>query len=506
MASGSTIAGSRSEHRGFSYWMERVLKELEKVRTAPDPDSVHDLRVAIRRCRSVAAAMEEVDTFTAWAEMRQLGRKLFRDLGELRDIQVLEDWVRRLSEDHDPIRQQLLSTFEKRETELREAALRAIGKFDGKTWRKLEGRLSRRVRLVPVDGPVAEGMALERLEAAKELHARALRTEQPAPWHELRIGVKRFRYTVESLLPARYQVWETNLKRVQDLLGDVHDLDVLAGYVDEANDEQLKEYHSNWKERIAAERMERLETYRQMALGKTSLWQEWRTGLPQGESLQAASLARISVTVRALGAGSTRASQVNRIALRLFEGLRRVHSAPEFDGAEAKLILRAAAKLHSVSDAMKGKAPHKEGRKFVRRLALPAGWSAEDWTMVALTVRYHRGAQPKPKHKAYARLSEGEQRRLACLAGVLRLARVLRKCGVERATGMRVIKSQDAILVEIPNLANTEQTAAKLGAGKHLLESVLPLPLLLKSVAPRPVVVHLQKKEEEIAQTAIASD
>src|SRR5271165_496754 len=97
MATGSIIAGSRVEHRGLAYWMERVLKELEKVQTSPDPDSVHDLRVAIRRCRSVAAVLEEVDPDPAWPEMRKLPRRLFRELGALRDVQVLEDWTKQLS-------------------------------------------------------------------------------------------------------------------------------------------------------------------------------------------------------------------------------------------------------------------------------------------------------------------------------------------------------------------------------------------------------------------------
>ena len=91
------MAGSRAEHRGLTYWMERTLKELEKVRETPDADAVHNLRVAIRRCRSVAAVMQEVDPDPAWPEMKKLGRKLFRQLGELRDTQVLEEWTRRLS-------------------------------------------------------------------------------------------------------------------------------------------------------------------------------------------------------------------------------------------------------------------------------------------------------------------------------------------------------------------------------------------------------------------------
>ena len=38
--------------------MERVLRELETVRKDPAPDPVHDLRVAIRRCRSVGAVFQ----------------------------------------------------------------------------------------------------------------------------------------------------------------------------------------------------------------------------------------------------------------------------------------------------------------------------------------------------------------------------------------------------------------------------------------------------------------
>ena len=49
MATGTTIAVSRTEHRGLAYWMEKVLKELEKVKSAPDADPVHDLRVEIGR-------------------------------------------------------------------------------------------------------------------------------------------------------------------------------------------------------------------------------------------------------------------------------------------------------------------------------------------------------------------------------------------------------------------------------------------------------------------------
>lgn len=103
METEGTGNGSRPESRGLQYWMERALKELESVREAPEPDAVHDLRVAIRRCRSVASVMEEVDPDAAWPDMRKLGKKLFRQLGELRDTQVLEEWTRSLGPESDVV-------------------------------------------------------------------------------------------------------------------------------------------------------------------------------------------------------------------------------------------------------------------------------------------------------------------------------------------------------------------------------------------------------------------
>ena len=162
--------------------MERVLKELDEVRSAPDADAVHDLRVALRRCRSLAAVMEEVDPDPAWAEMRKIGRKLFQQLGELRDTQVLEEWANKLGGENDGVRERLLGYLRKNEAEERDAALRAAGKFDGKGWKSYERVLGHRARVVTPNSLTAKSLALERLLAARELHLRALRTEKPEPW------------------------------------------------------------------------------------------------------------------------------------------------------------------------------------------------------------------------------------------------------------------------------------------------------------------------------------
>ena len=167
MSTVATLPGAPSAHRGLSYWMERVLKELEHVRKDPAADPVHDLRVAIRRCRSVAAVLQEVDPDPAWRQMRQVPRKLFRRLGALRDAQVMDEWVKQLAATDDPLRAKLHAAFAANEPDLRQRALRATEKFEEKSWSRLERKLRKRARFVPCSSLAAQCLAVERFEEAQ---------------------------------------------------------------------------------------------------------------------------------------------------------------------------------------------------------------------------------------------------------------------------------------------------------------------------------------------------
>jgi CHAD domain-containing protein len=492
MAAVTTLpSGAQPEHRGLSFWMDRVIAELENVRSSPDADAVHDLRVAIRRCRSVAAVMEEVDPDPAWPAMRKVARKLFRQLGALRDAQVMNEWVKKLASESDVVRTHLQAIFESKEPNLRANALRVAARFDQKLWKRLERTLSHRSRLVPMASLAAECLALERFENSRELHAKALRTEKSNPWHALRIGLKRFRYTVEALLPEHYAKWSDNLKRLQDMLGDIHDLDVLAEAVGKSDFHETEDSLKTWQETIKRERHERIETYRQLTLGKTSLWNLWRAGLPTNGRVETAALARLQATARAVDPHVRRTSQTSRLAVALFDAFKRADAAPAFNDATLHRILLAAARLHGVGDVEPRKSPQKAARKFLLGLTVPPGWSNEDWELLALAVRYHRGAEPRAKDKSFSKLSAERQNNVRALAGVLRVARALRKCGVAMGAGFRAEKSADAVVLQVPGLASDIETAARLAPAKHLLEEYLSMPLIVKTAANQEKVVPL---------------
>jgi len=488
MATATPIPGNLPEHRGLTHWMQRVPKELDALQTAPDKDAVHDLRVAIRRCRSVAAVMREVDPDPSWHEMRRLPKKLFRKLGELRDTQIMDEWVAEHGAENDKLRVILHNFFQEREPKLLQEALRLAGKFDAKGWQRLERKLRKRMRLVPTGSLAAQCLAVERLNEAKELHAKALRADKPSAWHGLRIGLKKFRYTVESLLPQQYEAWSANLKHLQDILGEVHDLDVLRVIIKQKANGEVAELQPEWERTIERQRSARLQEYRELAIGKDSVWNVWQQALPHGKRLESTATARLRATARATNAHPLRAALISRLSTALFDALGRAHTAPVFDDADMRRVLRGAARLCGISLKGTGKPPKKAARRFLLERPAPPSWTHKEWELLAWTVRFHRGTEPKGTSDAFAALHQDQQADVKALAGVIRLARGLRKCKIEQSSGWRAEKTTAAVLLHVPGLVDSAENAALLASAKHLLDTYLGKPLIVKPASPSQIL------------------
>ena len=212
---------------GLAFWMQRVLEECDRASLAFAPDPVHDLRVALRRCCSMADGIAAIDPDPAWKEMKKAGKRLFRRLGELRDVHVMQEWVHRLDTPRRSSHRPAAAVFAARETQLQAGSMQALSEFDRKQWQRWSRSLPRRMARFRPGSLIFRHLALERWTEAHKLHRQALRNGSPAAFHRLRIGIKRFRYIVENFLPEQHAAWSDDLKHMQDLLGEIHDLDVL---------------------------------------------------------------------------------------------------------------------------------------------------------------------------------------------------------------------------------------------------------------------------------------
>ena len=314
------------------------------------------------------------------------------------------------------------------------------------------------------------------------MHARAVRTESPAPWHALRVGLKRFRYAVEILLPERSIVWDESLGEMQGLLGEIHDLDVLRARITQESDGVDTSRAGSIRHAIAAKRHQCIERYRQRMTGEDSLLRDWTTGLPHGKAIESAATARLRTTARAMDAHPRRTAAVARLAVAVLRRSRDVRRpgggyTPEISAP----FFCAAAELHHIDIDRRRTSRHKAARNFLRAVPAPPGWKASEWELLTEVVRYHRGAEPAARHKKFAQLSPERQEWVRGLAGVLRLARGLRRCGVTVAGGVRVDETPTYVRLRVSSLQNTEDNAARLAVAKHLLEGYLRRPILIES-------------------------
>jgi len=274
-----------SRNVGLEVWMERVLERTDRVRENGDADGVHDLRVALRRCRTIAEASSEVNPSPGWRKLKRATRNLFHDLGDLRDTQVQHTLVKKLGATGDPVRKHLLRVLSRQEEKQRQASQKALDKFDRKEWKKLTRKLAAKSRFFPLNSVVYQRLALTRLQAATEMLQNARRRRSSVAWHRLRIGIKSFRYVVENFLPERYEVWSDDLKQMQDLLGEVHDLDVLRQQIRRNAAKLDPEFVAHWKEKIERERKTHLQQFLANASGPQSPWLTWLAGFQWSHTL-----------------------------------------------------------------------------------------------------------------------------------------------------------------------------------------------------------------------------
>jgi CHAD domain-containing protein len=536
----SPVPSTRSKKAiGLRYWMSRVLQECDEVSAGFNPDPVHDLRVSLRRCRSLADGLMALDPHPDWKAMKKAGKRLFQRLGDLRDIHVMEEWVEKLEtsvekalvpmpslamlasvQNPDPVAdsagqstnssdapaQALLKILKQREYEQKHAAQTALEGFDRKQWRRWSKSLPARAARIRPGSPLFKHLALERWTEARSLHTRALRNPSQAAWHSLRIGLKRFRYIVENFLPLEHKAWSDDLKEMQDLLGDVHDLDVLWSTAISWHIFRDDRSRERWHQRVLTQRSNRIDRYRAKMIGEDSLWRIWRAALPTGKQIQELATRRMKLWANNLDPDFAHSEHVASLSLQLYDGLIASGWQPAIDAVSARSSLLVAALLHDVGKSKGGKNHHKASLKLMQAHGNPQGWKPTDFRRAAIVARFHRGALPSRRHKLLRDLLPDEQKATIQLAAILRLANAVDarhgghirriqieniRVGVEARRGRRTagflrkpsaLNRNEPLIIAAEGYIPLGPSAQAIAAERHLLETVLRRPVIVKAM------------------------
>ena len=252
-----------------------------------------------------------------------------------------------------------------------------------------------------------------------------------------------------------------------------------------------------WRARAAGGEVERgalqsgIERYREKMVGRQSLWRIWRAELPSGAQLRAAAMSRLRVWAGYLDPDFPHSQRVAQLALLLYDGLKDAGLMTTDAGAQnpgapnlehdSRAVLQAAALMHDVGKAKGPKNHEKNSYRMIRGLARPLGWSARELELAAVVARYHRGALPRPRGKTMQLLELADRPIAMELAGVLRLANALdTRHGNEPRLEVRL--QDHFVVVRTAGYSALDRSAEDVAAGRHLLETVLRRPVLVRTL------------------------
>ncbi len=216
-----------------------VHEQDARVREEAD-ESIHKMRVAVRRLRSALATyrpvLEEGETDELRVELRWLGC----ELSPARDAEVLGERLEELLEAQPaelvmgPVRDRVRTEMTGRH---RSGLLRALEVLDSDRYARLLASLDGLATAPPLTGHAGRP-AREELPGLLRRDLRRVRRRATAvkaasdprhrdlALHETRKAAKRLRYAAESAVPAfgsRAEKLATRAKRVQDVLGEHQD-------------------------------------------------------------------------------------------------------------------------------------------------------------------------------------------------------------------------------------------------------------------------------------------
>ncbi len=140
---------------------------------------------------------------------------------------------------------------------------------------------------------------------------------------------------------------------------------------------------------------------------------------------------------------------VAKLAVRIYDQLvEQIGGVAGWSRRESRVLLHAAAVLHDIGVLIAWKGHHKHSYNMIVHADLPM-LTRREIEIIANIGRYHRRAGPCQKHRNFLKLSDDDQRLVAHLAGILRIADGLDRLHTQNVTDVAVEAAEQAVQFQI---------------------------------------------------------
>jgi CHAD domain-containing protein len=482
--------------------LDAFSKEIDGVKTAQDIEHIHRMRVASRRLRAALPLFATCFPEKNYQPWMQEIQRITRALGEARDTDVQIAFLMKLEKKRQARMQSddpalappfllkgaaetiLLSQLQKKRLKLQTAVISALKKLENSgiidDMRIFFGdqiQRAQRTRKKPFPygiAPVAATRIAGRLAILLSHEQWVHNPDAIAEHHAIRIAAKKLRYTLEVYAPL-YRLGLKKpllrIKKIQEILGDLHDCDV---WIDSVMGLLLKEYLTSRETRIpknvrvskvtsfkhflAEREKERKIIYRRFvrywdSLSRSRLWDELRKNLNTERKCKyrfstvykddEIRTAVLDLTTQ-FPEGFEHCRKVTDLALMLFDELKPLH----FMGDRQRFLLECAGLLHDIGWKF-GQKGH-SGRSADMILTdenLPIDLIERG--IIGLVVKAHRGKIRFESDGFFSLLTSNDRNNVLMLAGLLRVADGLDYLHLGSITSVRSALSPTQIIIDV---------------------------------------------------------
>lgn len=222
-------------------------RDSEEVLRNEDVEAVHRIRVASRRLRAALTAFRSALPEEDLKRWREAVKGITTLLGEARDLDVqiefLDRFRRKVKKEQERGIEQLLASKREARLRLQPELVASLGRLKReatldplRSFLQAELKEGRSMDLAKMEARrMASRRIAKRVEGLLELQWCVCLPEEILAHHQMRIAAKRLRYTLETFQPAYYDAFKkpiAKVRKLQDLLGDMHDCDVWIQHIE----------------------------------------------------------------------------------------------------------------------------------------------------------------------------------------------------------------------------------------------------------------------------------
>ena len=245
-----TIKDRRDAHFCFHgaktmlHCLDAMMGMIDGVRQNEDIECLHRMRVASRRLRTLLPLFDDCLPAKQAIRWRKQLRRLTSTLGDARDADVqadcLLDTLKNCGNDrHRPGLERLILRFRQKRTALQAPLTNTLERLaSGRQMRRMEMTLRYLLAASQLYAGSesarhtydrCRGVIMQRLQAVLVAAATIRGPHSKTELHNTRIAVKRLRYTLQAFTPLYPDTLNDAIRtarRLQEVLGNVHDCDV----------------------------------------------------------------------------------------------------------------------------------------------------------------------------------------------------------------------------------------------------------------------------------------